>query len=467
MGLVLDQISADGLAQLSYLVGDDAAAIAAVIDPRRDVGVYLEMARRRGLRIAHIVETHIHADFVSGAHELRARTGAPIHGGVSDAYMFPLEPLRESDEIHLGTVTLRALHTPGHTPEHVSLLVSDRGQGEEPFGVFTGDTLFNLDVGRPDLLGGDTARRLAAHLYHALFDTLAPLGDRIEVYPGHSAGSGCGRSIGDRRQSTIGNERVFNPAFRARTEEEFVAWALGGMPEPSRHYARLKRLNAAGAPVRGAVPPLPPLTPDAFRRTMDGPDTIVIDARSILAFGGAHIPGALNIALRPEFPTWVGWMVDPARTILLVVESERDVRVVAEHLFRLGYDDVVGYLHDGMTSWQDAALPLERTGEWTVRELDRRGGQADVTVLDVRGEEEWRGGHVAGARHIYLPHLDERLGELDRDGTIATYCGSGYRASIAASLLQRHGFDHVATVPGSWHAWLAAGLPVDRAKDKG
>jgi len=460
MALVLEQIYTEGLAQLSYLVGDDAAGEAAVIDPRRDVDVYLEMARTRGLRITHIVETHIHADFASGAHELRARTGATVHGGRSDDYKFELAAMDDGDELHLGCVTLRALHTPGHTPEHISLLISDAKQGNEPFGVLTGDTLFNLDVGRPDLVGHGTEKRLAVQLYNSVFTKLAPLGDRLEVYPGHASGSACGTSIGDRRQSTIGNERLFSPVFKKTDEEHFVSWLLGSLPEPPRHYARLKRVNAAGAPVRGGVPVTPPLSVNEFQHRMRDEETVVIDARSILAFGGGHVPGALNIALGAEFPTWVGWMIRPEQTILFVVESERDVSLAAEHLFRLGYDNVAGYLHGGMTTWQNGGLLLEHLGEWTVHELNRHRDDPKITVLDVRADGEWKQGHVPGAQHIYAPHLEERLGELDRDHTVVTYCASGYRASVAASVLQRHGFSSVVNVPGSWTAWTEARLPI-------
>lgn len=462
MALVLEQINSEGLAHLSYLIGDDRAGKVAVIDPRRDVSIYLEKARELGVRITHIIETHIHADFASGAHELQARTGAPIHGGKSADYSFELQQMSDGDEIAVGDVTLRALHTPGHTPEHISLLVFDKKQGKQPFGVFTGDTLFNLDVGRPDLMGDGSEKKLAAQLYHSLFDVLLPLGDRIEIYPSHGAGSSCGKSIGDRRQSTLGNERVFSKAFQKRTESEFVEWVLSGMPEPPTHYAWLKKVNAKGAPLRGEVPVLPPLSPSEFQKKMKGDNTVVIDARSILAFGGGHIPGAINIALRSEFPNWVGWMIRPDQNILLVLESERGVCAATQHLFRIGYDRVLGYLHDGMTTWQDAALPLEHVGQWTVHELDARREDKDVTVLDVRGNDERQEGFVPGSQHIYVPHLEERLDELDRQQTIAVYCGSGYRASIAASLLKQNGFPKVVNVPGSWNAWQKADLPVEK-----
>lgn len=460
MALVLEQIYTEGLAQLSYLVGDDVAGEVAVVDPRRDVDVYLETVRKRGLRVTHIVETHIHADFASGAHELKSRTGATICGGRSDDYGFEVEAMDDGDVIRLGSVTLRAMHTPGHTPEHISLLLSDAQQGNEPFGVLTGDTLFNLDVGRPDLVGHGTEKCLATQLYDSVFEKLVPLGDRVEVYPGHAAGSACGTSIGDRRQSTIGNERLFSPALRKKDQEHFVSWLLGSLPEPPRHYAWLKQVNAMGAPVRGCLPVTPPLSAAEFQLGMQQDGTVVLDARSILAFGGGHIPGALSIALGAEFPTWVGWMIQPEESILLVLENESDIPRAAEHLFRLGYDRIAGYLHGGMTTWQNGGLPLEHVGEWTVHELNRRKDDPSVTVLDVRADNEWEKGHIPGAQHIYVPHLEQHLGGLDPDQTIVVYCGSGYRASIAASVLKQHDFPSIVNIPGSWNAWTEAGLPI-------
>lgn len=462
MALILEQINVEGLAQLSYIVGDDKAGVAAVIDPRRDIDIYLQRARELGVRIIGSVETHIHADFVSGSHELKARINVPIYGGKTDDYQFELHQLQNGDELKLGSVTLRAFHTPGHTPEHISLLIYDSKQGEKPFGLFTGDTLFNLDVGRPDLIGGGTEQRLAAQLYHSLFNKMLPLGDRIEIYPCHGAGSSCGKSIGDRRQSTIGNERIFNPALKERSEEAFIKWIMTEMPEDPRHYARLKKVNAKGARILGCPPTLEPLTPSEFQQKMQDKNTVIVDARSILAFGGGHIPSAINIALRPEFPNWVGWMIAPEQSLLVVVESERDVKLVAEQLFRIGYDNITGYLHDGMTSWQNAGLPLQHLGEWTVQELNHHKDDPNLTVLDVRGDDEYQRGFVPGAKHLFVAHLEEHLDQLDKNQAIATYCGSGYRASIAASLLQKHGFENVINIPGSWTAWKAAKLPVQQ-----
>jgi len=462
MGLVLEQIKTPGLAQLSYIVGDDSAGVAAVIDPRRDIEIYLHRARQLGLRLTHAIETHIHADFVSGARELQASLNIPVVGGSSQDYQFDYNPMAEGDTLSLGKITLRALHTPGHTPEHISLLLSDAQQGEHPFAIFTGDFVFNLDVGRPDLLGEDTKEPLARQLYDSLFNQLIPLGDRIEVYPCHGAGSACGKSIGDRTQTTIGNERLFNPAFQDRSAEAFVEWLLRDMPEPPRHYARLKKVNAAGAPLRGCLQTPQSLSANAFQHYMGQPDTVLIDTRSMLAFGGGHIPEAINIGLGSAFPSWVGWLIDPEQSILLITEGPEALRQVSEHLFRLGYDNVAGYLHGGMTSWQTAGLPLQRITQMPVQELNDHLDQDHLTILDVRSDQEFLNGAVPGSQHIYLPHLEDNMFQLDHTKTVATYCGSGYRASIASSLLQKHGFASVINIPGSWSAWKSADLPVEQ-----
>ena len=458
--LVFEPVYTDGVAQISYLVGDSKAAVAAVIDPRRDIDVYLRMAKARGLRIAYAIETHIHADFVSGAQTLAKRTGAQIIGGRSDSYQFDLHQASDGETIELGQVRLQVMHSPGHTPEHISLQLFDAQQGNQPFALFTGDTLFNLDVGRPDLLGEGSERKLAGELYRTLFDHYLPLGDRTEIYPCHGAGSACGKSIGDRRHSTIGNERLFNPALREqRSEEEFIDWLLAGMPEPPRHYARLKKLNVRPAVQMEGPSIPPPLAPSDFE-ALAAQDVQVVDLRSILAFGGGHVPGAINIALRNEFVNWAGWMLDDTRPILLVGESADDVHEAVTQLYRIGLDDIKGYLRNGMTDWQNAALPLESIGEWSVHELDRKRNDSDVMLLDVRSPAEYEAGHIPNAHHAFVAHIDTALGNLDRDKTIATYCGSGYRASIAASILKKNGFKKVVNVPGSWAAWRAADLPV-------
>ena len=461
--LVFETIYTEGLAQISYLVGDSSAAVAAVIDPRRDIDIYLQLARTRSLRIAYVIETHIHADFVSGAQALAARTGAQIIGGRSDAYRFDLRQVSDGETLELGQVKLEVLHSPGHTPEHISLKLFDSKQGDAPFALFTGDTLFNLDVGRPDLLGEGSERKLAGDLYHSLFDRYLPLGDRMEVYPCHGAGSACGKAIGDRLHSTLGNERLFNPALREdRSEADFVDWLLADIPQPPRHYARLKELNTRLADqMEGPALP-PPLAPLDFQRIATEQQMQLVDCRSILAFGGGHVPGALNIALRNEFVNWAGRMLDAARPILLIGESATDIEQAVLQLYRIGLDDIRGYLRNGMTDWQNAALPLQYVPQWTVHELDARRDETNIQVLDVRSPSEVADGRVPGAQHLFIAHLGDRLNELDPAKTTVTYCGSGYRASIAASLLKQAGLQDVVNVPGSWIAWTAAGLPIEK-----
>ncbi|MGE0491117.1 MAG: rhodanese-like domain-containing protein [Vulcanimicrobiota bacterium] len=466
MSLFFKQFRRPGLAQLAYLVGDKSKGLAAIVDPCRDVRDYLETARQAGLRITHAIETHIHADFVSGTREVREAVGARVVGGKSDDYSFELDQFSEGDAIELGGVRLQAIHTPGHTPEHLSYLLFDRSQGDEPIAVFTGDTLFNLDVGRPDLVGDDGGVENARALYGSLFDKLLPLGDRVEVYPGHGAGSACGKSIGGRDQTTIGTERRFNEALKERSRADFVEWLTADLPEPPSHYRRLKKVNAAGAALAGPCPAAPqPLTPEEFQALMRQEGTVILDTRSMLAFGGGHIPAALNIPLLPQFVSWAGQMIDPQSKLLLVVENVRDLLTLREHLFRIGLDNLAGYLHGGMASWQEQARPLASVEQWTVQELDRRR-QESITILDVRSPQEWHHGRIPGAVHQFIAHLEENLDVLERARPIAVYCGTGYRASIGASILKRNGFDRVINIPGSWKAWRAADLPVESRERK-
>jgi hydroxyacylglutathione hydrolase len=464
MSLFFKQFKKPGLAQLAYLVGDTKAGVAAIIDPCRDIQEYLDAAREAGLRITHAIETHIHADFVSGTLEMKNAVGAEIVGGKTDDYEFDLTQIAEGESIELGKVRLEALHTPGHTPEHMSFLLFDSEQGEEPVGVFTGDTLFNLDVGRPDLVGDDGGKENARDLYKSIFEKLLPLGDRVEIYPCHGAGSACGKSIGDRDQSTIGNEKKFSEALKERTEQEFVDWLLDSMPEPPTHYSRLKKVNAKGAALNGVcLAPPEPLDPEKFEKLAGKSNHLILDTRDMLAFGGGHIEGALNIPLKPQLVSWAGWMLDPETHLLLIVESERDVMPLREHLFRIGIDKIDGYLHSGMESWQNTARPLQSIKQWTVRELERNRHDMDLTILDVRADEEWEAGRIPGAIHQYVPHLEENIKEVPSDKPVATYCGTGYRATIAASILKKHGFE-VINIPGSWKAWKAADLPVEKKK---
>ena len=463
--MILEVIESEGLAHLSYVVGDRSAGVCAEIDPRRDVDAYLDVAQRHEAAITHVLETHIHADFVSGSSELWAKTGAPLYVSAAAEYGFASRPLHDGDVLELGALRLQVIDTPGHTPEHVCFLVSGGKGATEPWGLFTGDTLFAGEVGRPDLLGENTEELLARQLYRTLHERVLPLGDHLQIFPAHGRGSPCGGNIGDRWSSTIGYERRHSPRLQDGSEDAFVGAVLSGLPPAPSYYPRLKQLNAAGPPVLESVPYVPPLDAVRFQQRMTTGPTIVVDARQTDAFAAAHVPGALNLPLQGPFPIWAGWMLSPDQPVLLVLSAPEDLDRVVRHLIRVGIDSIAGYLRRGMNEWAEAGLPLEQTPHVSVHELkariDRRSD--DLQLLDVRRDDEWEGGHIPGARHVYAPHVAENITSFDPDKPIATYCGTGYRASIAASVLQRHGFRDVSTVAGSMAAWRHAGFPVENA----
>jgi hydroxyacylglutathione hydrolase len=473
--MLLQTVVSRGLAHFSYVLGDEFSGDCLVIDPRRDVEVYLEIARENKVRISHIFETHIHADFVSGSRELSQYTGAPIWTGAADEIAFEHRPLRGGEAFQVGRLWVEALHTPGHTPEHISLLVSGGSGADRPWGLFSGDTLFAGEIGRPDLLGEGTEEKLAGQLFHTLHEIIFPLGDDIVVYPSHGEGSPCGASIGDRPTSTIGYERCNNPILAIEEQEEFVRTVLESLEPAPSYYARMKKVNAHGAAILGNRPHFQPLEADDFRRKMENPEAIVLDTREIEAYGGAHVPGSLHIGLREAFPIWAGRILDeafpiwagrmlrPEHEILLVLADEGKVDAAERHLLRVGYENFGGYIRQGMRSWMEAAYPFARTPQMSVHELKTRLDQGgDLQVLDVRTASEWREGNIPTASHIYVADLVENMEELDPNRPVATYCGSGYRASIAASILERSGFNQVYNIPGSFTAWQAAGYPQDK-----
>jgi hydroxyacylglutathione hydrolase len=439
------------------------------------VAACLDVARADRARITHILETHIHADFVSGSRELAVRTGAPIYVGAQGDYGFEHRPLMEDDVIELGQYRLRVLHTPGHTPEHVCYLVSGGVGAEAPWGLFSGDTLFAGEVGRPDLLGDGTEKQLVRQLYYSLHEKILPLGDEIVIYPAHGEGSPCGASIGDRQTSTIGYERHHNSLLQESSQATFVEQVLAALSPAPAYYSRMKQINAKGPHILGLWPHLQPLLPDEFQEKMAKSETVVVDTREIEAFGGAHIAGAINIGLRQSFPIWIGrildetfpiwtgWMIDPEHRILLVLPEEDKVSQAQRHLLRVGYENIGGYLRQGMRGWIEAGLPFERIPQMSVHKLKQQIDEKDdLQVLDVRSNAEWQEGHIPTAEHIYVPNLRQELDRLDRDRPVATYCGSGYRSSIAASILQRNGFNQVRNIPGSMSAWKAAGYSLEK-----
>jgi hydroxyacylglutathione hydrolase len=452
------------------MVGDEKSKEVAVIDPTRDVDEFLEIARREGLRITHVLETHVHADFVSGSAELKARLGGEpqIHcsglGGDRWTPPYADHVVKDGDEVKVGAVRLKAVHTPGHTPEHLTwALYDDTRSRDVPWLLFTGDFLFVGDVGRPDLLGEEARKELAHQLYHSVFKTLPPLPDFTEVFPGHGAGSLCGKAIGSRRSSTVGFERRFNVALRELPEAQWTEALLKGMPPAPPYFRRMKQVNAAGPKLLGHERPGQKRfsAKEIHQRLCE--HCLVVDVRPKEAFAAAHVPGAINIPLGPNLPTWAGWVLPYDKQLVIVAQNPSEVPEAVTHLIRVGLDDVQGYMEDGMEAWENHGFEIAQLESLSAQALaERLKGPASQRpfVLDVRTETEWDAGHIEGAHHIHGGLLKDRFNEVPKDRPVAVVCGSGYRGSIAASFLLSNGYDRVANVLGGMSAWKGAGLPM-------
>ncbi|MEP6802293.1 MAG: MBL fold metallo-hydrolase [Acidobacteriota bacterium] len=444
------------LAQASYMIGSDGEA--AVVDPRRDVDEYLEVARQEGLTIRHVIETHLHADFVSGHRELAERTGARIYFGSRAGVPFPHVPVVQGSEISFGHVTLRFLETPGHTPESVCVLVTDRSESFEPKLVLTGDTLFIGDVGRPDLLGESiTAEELAGMLFDSLREKLMPLPDSVQVFPGHGAGSLCGKNISSETSSTIGQQKLFNHALQPMTRDEFIGVMTSDLPEAPAYFRRDVELNRGGAASLQEIPALVSLDPEAVEGAVAA-GAVILDVRSTEAYAASHLKGSIQIGLSGQFASWAGAVVPPGVPLILVAADPEKAAEARMRLARVGLEDVAGELHGGAGRWAESGRPMATTAQINVAELHRRlaDGQAPA-VIDVRRPGEWQSGSIPGAKRISLHELSRRASELDSNAPVHTICAGGYRSSIATSLLERAGFTHITNVAGGMDAWARAG----------
>lgn len=464
--MFIERFEDKGLAQYAYAIGCPGAGKMAVIDPRRDIDVFIDYAKAQGLEIAFVLETHIHADFASGARELAERTGAELwlsdyDTGETFEVQFPHRPMRDGDTVAFGAVKIQAMHTPGHTPEHLSFLVYDTNRSADvPMLFLTGDFLFVGSLGRPDLLGEDAKRALAHRQYQSV-QRLRDLPDGLEIHPAHGAGSMCGAGIGGRPVSTLGYERIANPFLDPRlTEAQFVETLLATVPPFPEYYKRMKRVNAEGPRVLGGLPGMTPMPVERFKQAVDA-GAVVIDLRDQLGFGAGHIPGAFGIGAGEKVSMWASWVVPYDTPILLVSGgASADVELAVRNLVRVGLDTVEGYLDGGMTAWIEAGLPLRETPQITPRDLSARLAQGTIQLLDVREDNEWAEGHAAGATHIIAGHVGAKLSQVP-NGTrpLAVMCGSGYRSTVAASVLERAGRDDVVNVTGGMTAWRMAGLP--------
>ena len=433
-----------GLAQASYLLACDRTREAVVIDPRRDVDVYVAAASQSNLKIVAAIETHIHADFVSGARELQS-IGATTIAGPGSSLKFPAREVKHDERIDVGDLALHVLHTPGHTPEHISIVSAHPG---EPRRVFTGDTLFVGAVGRPDLLGEALMRQLAGQLHHSLFHTLLALDDDVQVHPGHGAGSLCGAGIGGEPFSTIGRERASNPLLAHQDRDQFVAAVLGDLPETPPYFPRMKRVNCDGPRLldlaRGyhGVPSLDLDTAAAAVRA----GAVPIDLCDDDAVCGEHIATALRIAFGPKIGYWAGWVLPERCRILLLTPDPSRAAEAGRQLLRVGFDTLDGFVASPASAWQAAGFPVSRVTQISVAELRQR--EDALTLIDVRSEREWEAGHATGAIHIPIGEVNARSGDLNKDSPIATICEGGYRSMLAASILLRAGFRDVLNVAG-------------------
>jgi len=453
--MIFQQIVNEDAGCIAYLIGCGQAGEALVVDPGRDrVDDYLAWARRKGLALTRILDTHVHADHLSGNQALAAKTGARIHIHPAAEAAFPHEPIGDGDEIRIGTVRIQVIHTPGHTPDSICLLVTDLSRGEEPWFALTGDTLFVGDVGRPDF-GGE---RAAAQLYESLTTRVLTLPDSVEVYPAHGAGSSCGRAMSSKPGSTIGFERRFNPALQAGTVDEFVRALMTGLPPKPPGFDRIIAKNRSQSlPSLGDPEPLSV----AQAREALAKGAVLLDVRSPDEYGEGHIPGAINVWIESNpFAARVAMMTPPDSRYVLLATGPSDLTRAVQGLGRAGMDDIAGYLQRGMTDWKSGGLPEERVTQITVHDLatmlDER---PELVVVDVREPSEWDDGHIAGAVNLPMGQAVERMRELPADRPKAVLCAGGLRSSSVISALLRAGMSDWYNVAGGMREWLKAGYP--------
>lgn len=451
------QITVPGMGCFSYVIGCPAAQTMVVVDPKRDVQDYLDISRDEGMKITHIIDTHIHADHVSGSQELKSYTRAKIYMYENAPAEFEHEKLKEGDILEIGNAKLEVLYTPGHTPNAISLLVTDKSRSQEPWMILTGDLLFVGDIGRPDLAGEEILAEQVRNLYNSLYVKLRAYPDHLEVFPAHGMGSLCGRGMSFKTSSTLGFERRNNPMLQFKSFDDFKAEMTREFPARPKSFSHIIRTNTKGAPLLERCPLDHAMSADQFEQRMEQ-GAIVIDTRDTAAFGGLHIPGSLNIGFEKQLANWVGMVVDPNADLLLVVTDKERYDAMCTELHRIGYDNIYGYLSGGIASWLFSGRPVEKLSQLSVQELKSKLDSGTLKhLIDVRTRAEWDHGHIQNATLIPLVEILDKPLDLPKEEELVVNCGTGYRANIVASYLQQNGYTHVYSVAGGTFAWTHAG----------
>jgi len=452
------------LAHASYLLASQGEAV--VVDPQRDVELYLKAAADHGAVIQHIFESHLHADFVSGHKELAARTGAKIYMGAKSGASFAHVPVSDGFELKFGKSSIQVLETPGHTQESICLVVTDEEKSSSPWAVLTGDTLFIGDVGRPDLSPVHTPVQLAGMLYDSLHSKVMKLPDNVLVYPAHGAGSLCGKNMRAERSSTIGTERLTNYALQIKSREEFVAQLTSNLPARPDYFLKDAEINRTGAAALSELPSLRAIKPVELKAMLDEGE-VALDVRPGEEFAAGHVPGSVNIALSGQFASWAGTVLGLTAHPVLIGASDSQVEEARLRMARVGIEVLDGYLQGSVEAWKHAGFALGTLAQMTATELSERLDAGDVQVLDVRREPEWEAAHIEGANWWPLDNFRVAAPEIDHEAPIAVHCKGGYRSMIACSLLQRAGFKHVTNLVGGIDSWQEAKLPVVSTKPVG
>ncbi|MGD9733119.1 MAG: rhodanese-like domain-containing protein [Desulfamplus sp.] len=452
------QITVPGLGCNSYVIGCPGARQAVVVDPKRDVQDYMDISRDEGMRITHIIETHVHADHVSGNRELESRTGADIYYSAETPVTFNHKKLKEGDIIEFGMVKLEIINTPGHTPHAISILVTDKARSDLPWMILTGDLMFVGSIGRPDLAGEEVLEEQVKNLYDSLYVKLKRLPDYIEVFPAHGQGSLCGKGLSAKLSSTLGYERQTQPILKLANFDAFHNQIVGSFPVRPKSFTHIINTNTHGAPLLDSCPLEQTLNPEQFEQIRKEEGATVLDTRDTAAFGGFHIPGAINIGFEKQMANWIGMVIDPAEKLLLVVDDRQKYDLMTKELHRIGYDNIFGYLSGGMSAWISHGMPIENLSPISVQALKQQIDKNETgRIVDVRTPEERAQGYIPNSINMPMSNILSNGLDMPKNEEVIVVCGTGYRANIVASHLKQDGFVHVHSLAGGLIAWNNAG----------